>query len=175
MELLIIDGCFGGHTYGNELAAFLGFVLIITTVVLAIRERIRKKKNPKKYSSKNADENYLLEKDVLGLDKTYVDYNEPGFKPANKSKLKYAAFIILFVLGLLLMLLSTSKRQGAYGGSVGRGVIHHPDDKNGWSYNLFNWFYSNDDVIKDTLFPPTFQEKDVFKNSNEKDIKKESE
>jgi|GEM_PF-2902899 len=175
MNLLIIDGCFVDYTYGNDFAAFLGFILMLTTIVLANRERIRKKKNPKKYSSKNNEEKYIQEKDILGLDKTYIDYNEPGFKPANKSKLKYVAFIILFVLGLLLMLLNTSKRQGAFGGSVSGGNIHHPDDKKDWSYNPLDWFYSNDDVIKDTLFPPAFQEKNVFKNSENQDIKNESE
>ena len=157
-----------GHYNENPIYVVIGFFLTIFIIVLASRERIRKRKYPEKYYSKVVDENYIQEKDVLGLDKTYINCNEPDFKTANKSKLKYVIFIFLFILGLLMMLLGTQKREGAYGGSVSGGNIHHPNDKNDWSYNPFNWFYSNENIqIVDTLFPPVFQEKDLYKKTKE--------
>ena len=129
------------YNYHNPTFALFGFILMIIIIVLAIREKIRKPKQSD-VESVNIEkpESLYLEKDVLGLNKTYINYNEPTYKSADKSKLKFITFIVIFLIGLFLLIAFTPIKHSPYKGSTSRGVIHHPDDNLPNYFNYFGWF-----------------------------------
>ena len=133
------------YYYGpNPIWALFGFILMIFIIVLAIREKLRKTKFSNESKVDEQVNSPYVEKDVLGLDKTYINYNEPTYKSADKSKLKFIMFIIIFFIGLLLMIAFTPIRYGAYKGTSGGAwdYIHHPDDRSGdYFFGRFYWDY----------------------------------
>lgn len=132
------------YNYHNPTYALFGFVLMIVIIVLAIREKLLKPKQSNKESIYQEKENSDIEKDVLGLDKTYTNHNESTYKTADKSKFKFIMFIVIFFIGLFLLIAFTPIKYSAYKGSSGGGVIHHPDDNQrgrGRYHYIFDWYY----------------------------------
>ncbi|MBL4593388.1 MAG: hypothetical protein JKX68_06180 [Flavobacteriales bacterium] len=167
------------YNYHNPIYALFGFILMIVIIVLAIREKLLKPKQSNIKSIYEDPESSYLEKDVLGLDKTYINHKEPTYKSADKSKLKFITFIVLFFIGLFLLIAFTPIRYPAYKGSSSGGVIHHPDDNLSNYFHYLGWFdyYDSQEPKKKNHLDPLliFKSKNIFENeeqSNEKEVNK---
>jgi uncharacterized membrane protein len=112
LSILLLSIC---YNCPNPTYAFFGFILMIIIITLVIRKKLRKPKQSTVIENINEEfESLYIEKDVLGLDKTYTNYNEPTYKIADKSKFKLIIFTILFLLGLFLAIVFTPKKYGSY-------------------------------------------------------------
>ena len=169
MKILLGFTCFGPYYwYEDPIYSLFGFILMIVIVILAIKEKIRKKKQVDKTVLDNEIPISYVEKDVLGFDKTYINYSEPSYKPADKSKFKFIVFIALFIIGLFFVVIYSPIRYGPYKGSTtGTGHIHHPEDRslnNFYGPFYWNYYYEepNEKNKLDTSF--VFKPKNIFEN-----------
>ena len=108
MKILIIDGCFGNT---SELYVLIGIILMILMVVLVIRQKKRDSALKEKSKEIIENDNLYVEKDVLMMDKPFINVNEPGYKPADKSKFAIILFIVLFLIGLFLFIIGTYQKN----------------------------------------------------------------
>ncbi|MCB0400739.1 MAG: hypothetical protein KDD41_01530 [Flavobacteriales bacterium] len=103
--------------------------MMLIIIVLAIRERARKKENPEKYHTLETTEDVFTEKDVLMMDKKILTPPDDGYRHADKSKFSYIIFILIFLIGLALVLIfSPFKDRPENGVNVGGGSVIKQDN-----------------------------------------------